>query len=116
MFTSNILPQMPKVYDNFLSESNIVPNFVYFYNEFPYLQTSDLIDDSFVQKEGIWYAQILRNKVVPTTSGDVYTGLLTAEVMRNTNMFVLAEYSPTTSPLQLRILELGMSISKGHIV
>jgi hypothetical protein len=46
----------------------------------------------------------------------VYTGLLTAEVMRNTNMFVLAEYSPTTSPLQLRILELGMSISKGHIV
>ena len=116
MFTSNILPQMPKVYDNFLSESNIVPNFVYFYNEFPYLQTSDLEDISFVQKEGIWYAQILRNKVVPTISGDVYTGLLTAEVMRNTNMFVLAEYSPTTSPLQLRILELGMSISKGHIV
>lgn len=116
MFTSNILPQMPKVYDNFLSESNIVPNFVYFYNEFPYLQTSDLEDISFVQKEGIWYAQILRNKVVPTTSGDVYTGLLTAEVMRNTNMFVLAEYSPTTSPLQLRILELGMSISRGHIV
>jgi uncharacterized protein (TIGR02145 family) len=116
MFTSNILPQMPKVYDNFLSESNIVPSFVYFYNEFPYLQTSDLTDDSFVQKEGIWYAQILRNKVVPTTSGDVYTGLLTAEVMRNTNMFVLAQYSPTSSPLQLRILELGMSISKGHIV
>jgi len=116
MFTSNILPQMPKVYDNFLSESNIVPSFVYFYNEFPYLQISDLTDDSFVQKEGIWYAQILRNKVVPTNSGDVYTGLLTAEVMRNTNMFVLAQYSPTTSPLQLRILELGMSISKGHIV
>ena len=53
---------------------------------------------------------------MPTTGGDVYTGLLTAEVMRNTNMFVLAEYSPTTSPLQLRILELGMSISRGHIV
>lgn len=116
MFTSNILPQIPKVYDNFLSESNIIPNFVYFYNDFPYLQTSDLVDISFVQKEGIWYAQILRNKVVPTNSGDVYTGLLTAEVMRNTNMFVLAEYSPTTSPLQLRILELGVSISKGHIV
>ena len=116
MFTSNILPQMPKVYDNFLSESNLIPNFVYFYNEFPYLQTSDLVDISFVQKEGIWYAQILRNKVVPTNSGNVYTGLLTAEVMRNTNMYVLTEYSPTTSPLQLRILELGMSISKGHIV
>jgi uncharacterized protein (TIGR02145 family) len=116
MFTSNILPQVPKVYDNFLSESNYIPNFVYFYNEFPYLQTSDLLDTDFVQKEGIWYAQILRNKVVPTNSGNVYTGLLTAEVMRNTNMYVLAEFSPTTSPLQLRILELGTSISKGHIV
>jgi uncharacterized protein (TIGR02145 family) len=116
MFTSNILPQMPKVYDNFLSESNIVPNFVYFYNNYPYLQTSDLDLTSFKDLEGIWYANILRNKVVPTNSGDVYTGLLTAEVMRNTNMYILAEFSPTSSPLQLRILELGMSISKGHTV
>ena len=116
MFTSNILPQIPKVYDNFLSESNIIPNFIYFYNEFPYLQTSDLLDTDFVEKEGIWYAQILRNKVVPTNSGNVYTGLLTAEVMRNTNMYVLAEYSPTLSPLQLRIIQLGMSISRGHLL
>jgi hypothetical protein len=116
MFTSNILPQVPKVYDNFLSESNLVPNFVYFYNSYPYLQTSDLETVDFRDVEGIWYASILRNKVVPTTTGDVYTGLLTAEVMRNTNMYVLVEYSPTTEVLQLRILELGMSISKGHTV
>jgi uncharacterized protein (TIGR02145 family) len=116
MFTSNILPQVPKVYDNFLSESNLVPNFVYFYNSYPYLQTSDLETVDFRDVEGIWYASILRNKVVPTVSGDVYTGLLTAEVMRNTNMYVLVEYSPTTEVLQLRILELGMSISKGHTV
>lgn len=114
MFTSNILPQVPKVYDNFLSESNLVPNFVYFYNEYPYLQSSDLEAISFSDLEGIWYASILRNKIVPTTTGDVYTGLLTAEVMRNTNMYVLVEYSPTTSPLQLRLLQIGMSISKGH--
>jgi hypothetical protein len=116
MFTSNILPQVPKVYDNFLSESNIVPNFVYFYNAYPYLQTSDLEPISFVNLEGIWYANILRNKIVPTDTGFTTDGLLTAEVMRNTNMFVLVEYSPTTSPLELRILELGTSISKGHTV
>lgn len=114
MFTSNMMPQVPKVYDNFLSESNLIPNFVYFYNEYPYLQSSDLEDISFVDLEGIWYANILRNKIIPTTTGDVYTGLLTAEVMRNTNMYVLAEYSPTTNPLQLRLLQLGFSISKGH--
>lgn len=116
MFTSNVTPQTPKVYDNILSESNLIPNFVYFYNEFPYLQTSDLVDTDFVQLEGIWYANILRNKVVPTVSGNVYTGLLTAEVMRNTNMYVLAEYSPTSEPLQLRLIQLGLSISKGHTI
>jgi uncharacterized protein (TIGR02145 family) len=116
MFTSNVLPQTPKVYDNFVSESNIIPNFVYFYNEFPYLQTSDLVGTDFIQLEGIWYANILRNKVVPTVSGNVYTGLLTAEVMRNTNMYVLAEYFPTSEPLQLRLIQLGLSISKGHTI
>jgi uncharacterized protein (TIGR02145 family) len=114
MFTSNILPQVPKVYDNILTESNFIPNFVYFYNEYPNLQTSDLESVDFADVEGIWYASILRNKVVETNTGDVYTGLLTGEVMRNTNMYVLVRFSPTTSPLQLRLLQLSTSISKGH--
>jgi len=114
MFTSNILPQVPKVYDNILTESNFVPNFVYFYNEYPFLQTSDLESVDFADVEGIWYASILRNKVVETITGDEYTGLLTGEVMRNTNMYVLVRFSPTTSPLQLRLLQLSTSISKGH--
>jgi len=114
MFTSNILPQVPKVYDNILTESNFIPNFVYFYNEYPNLQTSDLESVDFADVEGIWYASILRNKVVETITGDEYTGLLTGEVMRNTNMYVLVRFSPTTSPLQLRLLQLSTSISKGH--
>jgi hypothetical protein len=116
MFTSNILSQVPKVYDNFVAESNLIPNFVYFYNNYPYIQTSDLDNTSFVDLEGIWYANILRNKIVPTATGFTTDGLLTAEVMRNTNMYVQATFSPTTSPLELRLLQLGTSISKGHII
>ena len=114
MFTSNMLPQMPKVYDNFLSESNLIPNFVYFYNNSPYIQTSDLDQLSFVNLEGIWYASILRNKIVPTLTGYDTDGLLTAEVMRNKTMYVLTEYAPVESPLQLNILQIAFSISKGH--
>jgi hypothetical protein len=116
MFTSNILSQVPKVYDNFVAESNLMPSFVYFYNNYPYIQTSDLDDTSFVNLEGIWYANILRNKIVPTTTGFTTDGLLTAEVMRNTNMYVQATFPPTTEPLELRLLQLGTSISKGHII
>jgi len=116
MFTSNILSQVPKVYDNFVVESNLMPSFVYFYNNYPYIQTSDLDDTSFVDLEGIWYANILRNKIVPTATGFTTNGLLTAEVMRNTNMYVQATFSPTTEPLELRLIQLGTSISKGHII
>jgi hypothetical protein len=114
MFTSNIMQQVPKVYDNLLVESNLMPNFVYFYNNYPYIQTSDLTDIDFRDVEGIWYASILRNKIVPTATGFTTDGLLTAEVMRNTNMYVETIFSPTSTPLELRLLQLGMSISKGH--
>jgi hypothetical protein len=114
MFTSNILPQIPKIYDNFVSESNIVPSFVYFYNNYPYLQTSDLDDTSFKSVEGIWYANILRNK---SNGNNTFDGLLKNEVMKGNNMYVwLKFFVPSTVPLQLNLLQLGMSISKGHTV
>lgn len=116
MFTSNILSQVPKVYDNFVSESNLMPSFVYFYNDYPYIQTSDLANVDFRNLEGIWYANILRNKIVPTATGFTIDGLLTAEVMRNTNMYVEVDFYPNTETLELRLLQLGMSISKGHTI
>lgn len=111
-----MLPQVPKVYDNFLSESNLVPKFVYFYNDYPYQQSSDLVDYDFSQVEGLWYASILRNKLMPTATGFDTDRLLTGEVMRNVNMMFLAEYSPTTQPLQLRFIQLSFAISRGHQV
>lgn len=114
MFTSNSIPQVPKVYDNFLSESNLIPNFVYFYNDNPFLQTSDLGEVCFRNVEGVWYASILRNKIVPTSTGFNIDGLLTAEVMRNRNMYIMTQFLPTTSPLELRIVQIAYSISKGH--
>jgi uncharacterized protein (TIGR02145 family) len=114
MFTSNSIPQVPKVYDNFLSESNLIPNFVYFYNNNPFLQTSDLGEICFRNVEGVWYSNIFRNKIVPTSTGYDTNGLLTAEVMRNRNMYIMAQFLPTSTPLELRIVQIAYSISKGH--
>mgnify|MGYP001469112714 FL=1 len=114
MFVSNLSPQAPKIYDNILSESNICPKFIYFYNSYPYQQATDLKDYDFANLEGKWYSYLYRNKLVPTAIGFNTDGLLTGERMINENMFVMAEYSPTTQPLQLRYMQLGFSISKGH--
>lgn len=114
MFVSNLTPQAPKIYDNILSESNICPKFIYFYNNYPYQQASDLKDFDFVNLEGKWYSYLYRNKLVPTATGFNTDGLLTGERMISTGMYVMMEYSPTTQPLELRYVLLGFSISKGH--
>lgn len=114
MFPSNMMAQLPKQYDNFASQSNISPKFVYFYNDYPVQQSSDLEDISFRDVEGVFYAPILRNKLTPTAIGYNTDGLLTGEKMRNTAMLIMAEYAPITSPLNLRFITIAFSLSKGH--
>lgn len=116
MFVSNQIPNLPKVYENILSESNIVPFFVYFYNDYPVQQSSDLVDLDFRELEGIFYSTILRNKLVPTATGYTTNGLLTGEKMRNVAMMIMFEFSPTTNPLALKFIEIGINTSRGHRV
>lgn len=114
MCVSNMMPQQPKVYNNVSFMCNMAPTFVYFYNTYPYQQSSDLVDYSFKELEGTWYATILRNKLVPTATGYTTDGLLTAEKMRNTNMLIQIEFTVTTTNLQLRFFEIGYQASLGH--
>lgn len=118
MCVSNVEPQVPKIYNNVSFISNMSPTFVYFYNTYPYQQSSDLVNErgvnSFADLEGTWYATILRNKLVPTAAGYTTDGLLTAEKMRNTNMLIQIEFTVTTTPLQLRFFEVGYQLSSGH--
>jgi hypothetical protein len=114
MLVSNMNGTVPKVYDNISIQSNILPTFVYLYGDYPYQQASDLEDISFQDREGIWYANILRNKLVPTAIGYDTNGLLTGEKMRNTALRLMVEFTVGTTQLELKFVYIGFSISKGH--
>lgn len=114
MCVSNMIPQVPKVYNNTSVQANVSPVFVYMYNNYPYQQSSDIMDYEFTELEGIWYANIKRNKLVPNAYGYTTDGLLTGEKMRNTAMWMMYEFSVTTTPLELRFIQIGMDISSGH--
>lgn len=116
MCVGNMFPQIPKVYDNLVVEANMKPTFVYLYNDYPNQQSSDLTDISFRDKEGVFYAPILRNKLIPTATGYDTDGLLTGEKMRNVAMFIMLEFTVTTTPLELKFLYINFKISKGHKV
>jgi len=115
MVISNQLPQRPKVYNNVSVEANMKPIFVYFYNDYPYLQTSDLEDVDFRDLEGVYYATLYRNKIIDNGSGTLQTtALLTGEKMRNVAMKIMLEFDVTEAPLELKFLNIGYDISKGH--
>ena len=116
MVISNQIPQRPKAYNNVSVESNIKPIFTYFYNNYPVLQTSDLINSDYKDLEGVFYAALYRNKIVPSANPPGYTtdGLLTFEVLRNVAMKIMLEFNPITSPAELKFLNIGYDLSKGH--
>jgi hypothetical protein len=123
MIVSNQMPSNPKVYNAVASESNLKPSFVYFYNDYPYQQSSDLVDNDFTDNgqrpmglEGVWYCTIRRNKLIPTADGYTTDGLLTGEKMRNTAMFILFEWRVTTIPLELKFLNIGYTTGLGQPV
>ena len=114
MIIANKLPQRPKVYNNISVESNMKPLFTYFYNDYPNLQTSDLDESDFRDLEGVFYATLYRNKIVPTNSGYTTDGLLTFEKLRNVAMKVMIEFNSTSVPLELKFVNIGYQVSRGH--
>lgn len=114
MFVSNMQPNAPKVYDNIMVEGNLKPNFVYFYNNYPYLQSSDLIDTDFRDYEGLHNAIIFRNKIVPTISGYTTDGLLTGEYMRNVAMYCMLQWDIENIQLLLKFATIGFAMSRGY--
>lgn len=110
----NIEPNVPKVYNAAKIEANMTPTLVYFYTESPYQQASDLVDFDFTNYEGMYYATLYRNRLVPTASGYDTNGLLTAEKMRSYAMRVLIEFTVSTIPAQLRFATLEFILSRGH--
>jgi len=123
MFTLNQIPNRPKVYNNVSVEGNMRPSLVYLRSE-PGLvdvekfdlqeQASDLMDFDFEDKEGNLYASIYRNKLQPTATGMNLNGLLTGDKMRALALLCMLEFDPKSSPLELRFVTFGFSISAGH--
>jgi hypothetical protein len=118
MCVSNFAPAEPKVYNSMAISSNICPSFVCYYSLYPYTQLTDIYDSDvpgFYNQEGIWMANIKRNKLVPTALGFRTDGLLTFEKMRGVNMMVMLEFEVDTVPLELKFVDFNFSISHGHV-
>lgn len=114
MFVANMFPERPKVYKNISVIANLKPSLTYFYSQEPYEQSSDLLDTDYTVREGVFYAPLFRNKLVPTDSGYDITGLLNGEELRTRVLKILMEWDVSNTPLELEKVNIGFQISYGH--
>lgn len=124
MFVSNSAPSELKSYNATAIESNIVPDLMLLYNQYPYIQQSDLVDFDFANLEGIWNATLYRNIIQPTATGFTATSRLTGERMRNTAMFIMLRFNITSTAtfhnpavsraLELKAFNITYSLSLGN--
>lgn len=116
MFLSNQQINKPKVYNNFSVEGNAQPSFVYFMALYEYLQSSDLVQDSFENKEGVFYSAILRNKLDPGFQHNFPAALIAGEKMRTTALYIWAQWDATTGLVQIKFCNVGYTLSLGQKV
>lgn len=119
-YTSRIMglcnenPNATKVFNNLALECNLLPVFTYLMTEYPYVQTSDLMDFDWDIKEGVFYAFIYNNRETPTATGLQPAGLITGEKMRSAVLKFMIEWQLDQTPIQFRFITIGYNISKGH--
>lgn len=106
-----------KVYQHIAFESNLSPDFVDMETELPYLQRTDLLSSDFVRKEGVYYSEILRDRLSPNFGDEVTEDekLYIGDPMRSQTMKITAEFAvDSEEKLAVRGIDIGTRNSTGH--
>jgi hypothetical protein len=102
-----------KIYESVSIEGD-TPDIVHVRTEVPYVQSSDLRASDFVNKEGVKYAPVLRDRLSPNVSGTFDQKVFTGDVMRGeVALFQGVFLAPSTNKLW-KFVNLGFIPSRGH--
>lgn len=102
-----------KSYTNFAVEGNVF-DLTHCRTEKPNVQSTDLIAGDYENKEGVYYAALLRDRLSPNSSGTYAEKLYTGDRMRGENgLFQGVFFIPTTSRY-VNFVDIGFIPSRGH--
>lgn len=110
-----IINEEPNIVKQFLTlsiEGNIQPTFCVVLTEYPNIQVSDIVDE-WINREGVFYASIKRDRLSPNVSGTYDDKLFTGDRMRSNWLKVYMEFT-TNQLMQLRFLNGGAIPDAGH--
>jgi hypothetical protein len=110
----------PKVYQGIAVEARRPPSFIHFRTEGVdrlgnyFHQSSDLWDMNFYNKEGNWYAPIMRDRLSPNVDGTFLYKSYIGDKMRGSYLKFMAEFSNDNSRSQVKFVSIIHAESRGH--
>lgn len=113
MFLINEGPSVVKEFCNLAIEGNKAPSYVHIRTERPNVQSSDIDSTEFEEREGVFYAKILRDRLSPNATGTAGAKLFIGDPMRGNWAKILIEFD-NTDLLQVRAFNVGVKESIGH--
>lgn len=115
-FTGNTNPSALKVLNNIALESNTVPNFTVAYADYPNIQLTDLasIDNNWVNQEGTFYADFLKDRLSPNASGTADQKLFTGDDLTDIALKIMCEWQVYESLFFINFANVGFSVSRGQ--
>jgi hypothetical protein len=104
-----------KVYNNVAVEGEI-PGRMHFRTEVPNVQSSDLVTNEFVVREGVNYSDILRDRMSPNSSGTFDQKLMKGDKVRGEVCKFLYLLNQPTTRKSIKFLSIGYTPSTGQSV
>lgn len=106
----------PRTPESCSAEANAVPMQAYFMTRYPYVQATDLLSMDFSNKEGIFYSDILRNKLDPRFNNQFGQALLAGEKLRATAVYMMWQWDATQGIIQVKFTNINFTPSLGQPV
>lgn len=114
-FVHNEQGSTPKTLDAIAVEGDM-PDWVHVRTEVPYVQSSDLAPSDFQYKEGVYYTEILRDRLSPNASGTANEKMYFGDRMRGTiGKFMVWFFQPSTTKT-IRFANIEFTPSRGQTV
>lgn len=114
MFTCNQNPSEVKTIKAIGLEADATPTWTHIRTEWPNVQSTELLNTEYTDKEGRYYASLFRDRLSPNTSGSVDVKMLGGDVMRGQYVLVNIEFAGAGSQLNLRFATIYYNQSYGH--
>lgn len=104
-----------KTYESIAIEGD-TPDRVHFRTEVPYVQSSDLVGNEFTVKEGVKYAEVLRDRLSPNATGGYNEKVMTGDVVRGENVKAMTVMTNANTKKEIKFIDLQFLPSTGQTV